>query len=99
MRSSKEIREVVSAGKRLGNQAATLHYLPSEVNQFAIIVSKAVGTAVDRNRGKRRIRSILANLDFGSTRIRGAVRVKPAAANSSFEDLSADIADLIRRAA
>jgi len=99
LRSSKEIREVVSSGKKVGNGSATLHFLPSQRNQFAIIVSKAVGSAVERNRVKRRIRAILSGLLPGDHSIRAAVRVKPAAATSSFEDLRKDIADLIERSA
>ena len=97
MRSSREIREVVSAGKRVGSSGATLHFLPSEVNQFAIIVSKAVGSAVDRNRVKRRIRAVLRNLNPDST-LRAAVRVKPAAAKMSFQELSQDLQELFKRA-
>jgi len=98
LRSSREIREVVSAGKRVGNSSATLHFLPSETNQFAIIVSKAVGSAVERNLVKRRIRSILASLEAGPFKIKAAVRVKPGAAAASYQTLAADLADLIERA-
>ena len=99
LRSSKEIREVVSLGKRVGNSSATLHFLPGNTDQFAIIVSKAVGSAVERNKVKRRIRAILSNVDTGGKNIRAAVRVKPAAASVSFEDLRGDIAELIKRTA
>ena len=98
LRSSREIREVVSAGKRVGNSSATLHFLPSETNQFAIIVSKAVGSAVERNLVKRRIRSILSGLEARPSKIKAAVRVKPAAATASYQVLAADIADLVERA-
>ena len=98
MRSSREIREVVSAGKRVGNSSATLHFLPSETNQFAIIVSKAVGSAVERNLVKRRIRSILSSLEVGQFKIKAAVRVKPGVAAASYQTLAADITDLIERA-
>ncbi|MEL0291097.1 MAG: ribonuclease P protein component [Aquiluna sp.] len=97
LRSSREIREVVSAGKRVGSSSATLHFLPSEVNQFAIIVSKAVGSAVDRNRVKRRIRAVLRELNPNPT-LRAAVRVKPAAAKMSFQELSQDLRELFKRA-
>ncbi|MGA1627374.1 MAG: ribonuclease P protein component [Aquiluna sp.] len=98
LRSSREIREVVSAGKRVGNSSATLHFLPSETSQFAIIVSKAVGSAVERNLVKRRIRSILASLEAGPLNIKAAVRVKPGVAAASYQTLAADITDLIERA-
>ncbi|MGA1718412.1 MAG: ribonuclease P protein component [Aquiluna sp.] len=98
LRSSREIREVVSAGKRVGNSSATLHFLPSETNQFAIIVSKAVGSAVERNLVKRRIRSILSSLEVGPFKIKAAVRVKPGVAAASYQTLAADITDLIERA-
>ena len=88
---------MVSAGKRVGGSSATLHFLPSEVNQFAIIVSKAVGSAVDRNRVKRRIRAVLRELNPNPT-LRAAVRVKPAAAKMSFQELSQDLRELFKRA-
>ena len=97
MRSSREIREVVSAGKRVGNSSATLHFLPSDTNQFAIIVSKAVGSAVERNLVKRRIRSILSSMEAQPSGIKAAVRVKPAAAAASYQNLAADITELIER--
>ena len=97
MRSSREIRDVVSAGKRVGSRSATLHFVTGEVNQFAIIVSKAVGSAVDRNRVKRRIRAVLRDLSPDPA-LRAVVRVKPAAAKMSFQELSEDLQELFKRA-
>lgn len=81
----------------MGSKSATLHFLPGELNQFAIIVSKAVGSAVDRNRIKRRIRAVLRDLNLDRA-LRAAVRVKPAAGEMSFQELSQDLTELFKRA-
>ena len=95
LRSSDEIREVVGKGKRFSSKSITLHYLSAETNRFAIVVSKAVGGAVTRNQVKRRIRAILSNHLAQKPEISGVIRVKPGADQTSFEDLSQEIRELL----
>jgi ribonuclease P protein component len=97
LRSSDEIREVVSKGKRHSSKVATLHYLPSESNKYAIVVSKAVGGAVIRNQVKRRIRAALAlHLDQKPS-ISGVFRARPGADAMAFEQIQGEIRELLGR--
>jgi ribonuclease P protein component len=95
LRSSDEIREVVSKGKRFSSKLATLHYLPADSNRFAVVVSKAVGGAVVRNQVKRRVRAVLAaNMSF-SPAISGVFRMRPGSNQATFEQLSGEIRELM----
>ena len=97
LRSSREIREVVSRGKRASGDFATLHYKPAEDNKFAIIVSKTVGNAVVRNSVKRRMRAILADHKQHSPAVHAAFRMRPSAATAEFRDLSKEVSNLLER--
>jgi ribonuclease P protein component len=98
LRSSREIREVISRGKRASNSVATLHYRPAPKNRFAIVVSKAVGNAVHRNLVKRRMRSILAKQINANPAIEGVFRMRPNTSDVSYTDLSSQIEQLMGRA-
>lgn len=95
LRSSDEIREVVNKGKRISSKLATLHYLPAETNRFAIVVSKAVGGAVVRNQVKRRIRAVLSGQITHSPAISGVVRVRPGADRMSYQQVDADLVEIL----
>jgi ribonuclease P protein component len=95
LRSSDEIREVVSKGKRFSTKSITLHYQPAEVNRFAVVVSKAVGGAVTRNQVKRRIRAILAGQLAHKPEISGVLRVRSGADSTPFEALGVEIRELL----
>lgn len=62
LRSSKEILSLRKEGKSVSNQYAVLVTRPKalSLSRYAIIASKAVGGAVERNRCKRRMRSRVA---------------------------------------
>lgn len=98
LRSSREIREVISRGKRASNQVATIHYQPANQNQFAIIVSKAVGNAVVRNLIKRRMRALLAPHTKAQPELAAAFRMKPLAATIDFQSLKTEVENLLERA-
>lgn len=98
LRSAREIREVVSRGRKIGGSFATLHFQPAAENQFAIIVSKAVGNAVVRNLVKRRMRAILRSEIESSAKIMGAFRMRPNAAVAPYAELKLDVQKLLERA-
>ena len=98
LRSSREIREVISRGKRATNSVATLHYIPADNNRFAIVVSKAVGNAVHRNLVKRRVRAILNSHLETSPAFEGVFRMRPHTAGLAFQDLQEEIGKLVGRA-
>ena len=97
LRSSDEIRDVVKLGKRVSNQFATIHFTQSDSNKFAVVTSKAIGNAVVRNKVRRRTKAILFNFQDKTPSIRAVVRLRPEAANASWEKLSDGITELIGR--
>jgi ribonuclease P protein component len=97
LRSRDSIREVVKSGKRFSNSYATIHFLPADQNQFAVVASKAVGNAVIRNKIKRRTRAVLQALQNQKPAVSAVFRLRGAAANASWEDFEAGIHELVGR--
>jgi ribonuclease P protein component len=109
MKRPADFRRTVRAGRRAGRPALTGHLLvpeapvsiaddgvrPGEPAKVGFIVSRAVGTAVIRNRVKRRLRALLVeHLDALPEGSLFVVRANPAAASASQADLAADL-DLV----
>jgi ribonuclease P protein component len=95
LRSSDEIREVVNKGQRSTTKSVTLHYLPAQTNRFAVVVSKAVGGAVTRNQVKRRIRAVLVGHLEQKPSISGVFRVRTGADRAPFDQLKAEIGEIL----
>jgi ribonuclease P protein component len=102
MRSSAEFAVTVRTGARAGRPRLVAHLLvrpepdhEREAARVGFVVSRAVGSAVTRNRVKRRLRELmrgyLQSLPGGSLLV---VRANPAAAHASQADLAADL-DLV----
>jgi ribonuclease P protein component len=102
MRSPEEFKRVMRSGRRAGGATLSGHLLlavgPVPENaepKVGFIVSRAVGSAVVRNRVKRRLRELvrrrLACLPGGCLLV---VRAQPAAAGARQADLAADL-DLV----
>jgi len=102
MRSSEEFKRTVRSGRRTGSATLSAHLLlaagvvPEDAGpKVGFVVSRAVGSAVVRNRVKRRLRELmrrrLACLPQGCLLV---VRAHPAAAGASQADLAADL-DLV----
>ena len=107
MRSPEEFKRTLRAGRRAGGSVVAGHLLlaagpqPGDPVQkdtapkVGLIVSRAVGSAVVRNRVKRRLRELmrrqLASLPGGSLLV---LRAHPAAAGARQADLAADL-DLV----
>lgn len=90
MRSGDDFTETVRRGARVGTATVVLHArrsaeiaAPSGSGPLiGFVVSKAVGTAVTRNRVKRRLRELVrSRLDDTPTDARVVVRALPAAAS------------------
>jgi ribonuclease P protein component len=114
MKRPADFRRAVREGRRAGRPALTGHLFvpsaaaedgavrPEESAKVGFIVSRAVGSAVVRNRVKRRLRDLirlnLGSLPAGSLLV---VRANPAAAAARQADLAADLdlvlARLLRR--
>ena len=103
MRSPEEFKRVMRSGRRAGGATLSGHLLASGVGlvpedaspKVGFVVSRAVGSAVVRNRVKRRLRELmrrrLASLPGGCLLV---VRAHPAAAGARQADLAADL-DLV----
>lgn len=95
LRSSQEINAVRKEGKSYSNRFFVLvvRVNPLGFSRFAVIASRSVGGAVERNRCKRRIRSRVTKLESGMTPgndlliiARAAcLEVKPDLLNKAFE--------------
>ena len=104
MRRPEDFRRVLRTGRRAGGSVVAGHLLlvgsdgpvrSSEPAKVGLIVSRAVGSAVVRNRVKRRLRELMrrrvASLPRGCLLV---LRAYPAAASARQEDLAADL-DLV----
>ena len=84
-------------GKRVSNELATIHYLPHESTQFAVVTSKAIGNAVVRNKVRRRAKAILFEQQNQPLGIRAVVRLRPEAARVDWINFSSSMNRLIAR--
>ena len=104
MRRPEDFRRVLRTGRRAGGSVVAGHLLlvgsdgpvrSGEPAKVGFIVSRAVGSAVVRNRVKRRLRELMrrrvASLPGGCLLV---LRAYPAAAHARQEDLAADL-DLV----
>ena len=105
MRRSAEFALAVRTGTRAGRPLVVGHLLVrndalhrQEPARVGFVVSRAVGSAVTRNRVKRRLRAIvrgyLQSLPGGSLLV---VRANAAAAHASHPGLAADLDSVISR--
>jgi ribonuclease P protein component len=102
MRRPEEFKAAMRSGRRAGGTTLSVHLLlaadavPEDAApKVGFVVSRAVGSAVVRNRVRRRLRELmrgwLARLPGGCLLV---VRAHPAAAGVSQADLAADL-DLV----
>jgi ribonuclease P protein component len=104
MRRPEDFRRVLRAGRRAGGSVVAGHLLlvgsdgpvrSGDPAKVGFVVSRAVGSAVVRNRVKRRLRELMrrrvASLPGGCMLV---LRAYPAAASARQEDLAADL-DLV----
>jgi ribonuclease P protein component len=72
---------------------------PDEPPLVGLVVSRAVGGAVDRNRVKRRLRAAIApHVPALPPGARVVLRARPSAAVASYDELTGDLARALRRA-
>jgi len=98
MRRSADFTATVRHGARSGRETLVVHLVADGHGTVGFVVPRAVGGAVVRNRVKRRLRALVAaRLDM----VAGAdlvVRALPAAADASYDKLSADLDGAVRHA-
>ena len=100
LRASREVRAVFATRRAAVSPLAVLHVRDRAVAgpaRFTVVAGRKVGGAVDRNRVKRRLRAVLAELplhdgvDYVVVGRRGAL-------TAPFEDLRTRLADQLREA-
>jgi len=103
MRRPEDFRRVLRTGRRAGGSVIAGHLLLADGSsgdpaKVGFVVSRAVGSAVVRNRVKRRLRELvrrrLASLPGGCLLV---LRAYPAAAGARQADLAADLDLVIER--
>jgi ribonuclease P protein component len=104
LRDSNAFRRTVRFGRRAGGAALVVHLLVEDggVSQLGprvgLVVSKAVGNSVVRNRVKRRLRHVvrdyLSDLPGSASLV---IRALPAAARLSSSELGVDLARCLDR--
>ena len=98
IRTRTQFSDTQRSGSRFGNRnvvvSANIRTDAAQAPRAGFIVSKAVGNAVTRNRVKRRLRAIVAEVfdrdlgvDLSENSIDLVVRALPASAHLDFEDL------------
>ncbi|WP_435708633.1 ribonuclease P protein component [Aeromicrobium sp. CF3.5] len=91
MRDSAQFRHTVRRGRRAAQPTLVTHVVAGggERTSVGFVVSKAVGSAVDRNRVKRRLRHLMrARLDSVPVGSQIVVRALPPASRASSEALA-----------
>lgn len=102
MRRGAEFTDTVRRGSRGTSRAVTVHLAAESTDgspRVGLVVARAVGPAVVRNRVRRQLRHLLRDrltvLPAGSALV---VRANPAAAAAGFRLLAADLDQALRRA-
>ena len=101
MRSSEDFRVTVRRGARAARPTLVTHVLSGdgEATSVGLVVSKSVGTAVVRNRVKRRLRHLVRErLDRFPAGSRVVVRALPPAGDASSATLAHDLDAALSRA-
>ncbi|HLR58805.1 MAG TPA: ribonuclease P protein component [Beutenbergiaceae bacterium] len=94
LRRSEDFRSVVRTGKRAGGRYVVAHVLTKSTRptRVGFVVSKAVGNAATRNRVKRRMRHICAEvLEERSQPADIVVRALPRSSTATFTQLRTEM--------
>ncbi len=106
LRDSNAFRRTVSSGRRAGGAALVVHLLADPPDEGAagprvgLVVSRAVGNAVVRNRVKRRLRHLVRDcLTSVPASADVVIRALPPAAGMSSAELGAELTRCLHRVA
>jgi len=95
LRASAVFGQVIGRGTKVARRTLVMYALPGEP-RFGVIVGKAVGGAVVRNRVKRRLRGLAASLIDDACAMTVVVRALPSA-RAEGPGLAADFTTAWRR--
>jgi ribonuclease P protein component len=102
LRRSSDFDATVRRGARAGRRTLVVHCraVPTDATRVGLVVSRAVGGAVVRNKVRRRLRGVVVEqrteLPAGADVV---VRALPPAAEAGYADLAADFRSALRSAA
>lgn len=93
MHEAADFRHAVRRGRRASSSTLVTHVVTGTGTPTSVgfVVSKAVGTAVVRNRVKRRLRHLMADRLATLEGVQVVVRALPASAQATSDRLSADL--------
>lgn len=94
LRTADDFRETTRQGRRCSTYTVVVHALFDDSPpppRVGIVVSKAVGMAVRRNRVKRRLRAVLGSHVAALPGGRVVVRALPPSAQTGFASLAGDV--------
>lgn len=101
LHTSRDIRAVARLGTRVSGRYVVVHVNANDDAgahaRFGVIVSKAVGNAVERHRVSRQFRHVAAEFTDVPTGHDLLLRARPGAATAATVDLRADVARAMRR--
>jgi ribonuclease P protein component len=101
LKRSEDFRRVREAGARARRDGVTVFVAPAMPGhpggRAGITVPAAVGSAVVRNRLRRRLRAALQRTDLGRDRD-VVVKVDPGAAGASYRELETNLTNALSRA-
>lgn len=96
-----DFRRVVRRGRRTPTALAVYHTLEREASgpaRFGIVVSRAVGSAVRRNRLRRRLRAVCRELvDEGLRGVDVVIRAQPGSAERPWAAVRRDVRGAVGR--
>lgn len=96
LKSNTKIEKVVSKRNTVGNKYFVIYKGNSEERpQFAISVGKKFGIAVLRNQMKRRVRSVLRNLELLNFEV--LIVVKPATIELPYDEIEKQLKYLLKK--
>jgi ribonuclease P protein component len=99
IRRRASFRRIQRFGKKIASKSFTVLYSANDTNaaRFGLTVSKRVGTAVVRNRLKRRLRESLRRRKSAVTAVDLVIIAKPSAASLDYESLDKEMASILER--
>jgi ribonuclease P protein component len=103
LRKRREFEECYASGVRASGRHIQVFLLaaggPSPRTRLGISVPRRVGSAVSRNRVRRRLREIFRRTRslFGQATVSVVVNARPSAAGAPFQELAADYAAAVRQ--
>jgi len=103
MRSSEDFSTTVRHGSKAGRMNLVVHVLPDAArhseSEVGFVVSRAVGSAVVRNRVKRQLRHLMrSHVERLPAGCRVVVRALPSASDASAASLDAELQAALHRA-